>query len=189
MAKRITRLKMSSVNVSVTLRRKMKSPSTPGAIVEAWGGNSGRSESMSSLRGGQTGGGGQLRAAMAAREREDPQRDEERGRDARDSQDSQDGHAVASGRRIILVAEQQQRIDERARLPFRRFGERQPQVPRRVLDAEEVARDAAVGREDDDRAGVRELPAARVGREAVADRAAEGLDRARIARQEPPALR
>ena len=51
--------------------------------------------------------------------------------------------AVLPGLRVVVVAEQQRLIDERADLAFRRFDQRQPQVARRELDAVEVARDVA----------------------------------------------
>src|SRR5689334_9963822 len=181
----MTSVETRVANATTTEAMKKKSASTSGATVEAWVGNSGRSESMSSPLRRESDGRG---TAVTARQNPDPQRDARRGRDAERAEDPQDGQPVAPRRRVVLVAEQKQGIDERPGLPFRRLRDREPQVARRILDAEEIARDAAVGRQDDQRARVGELAARRVVAIAEPDGGAEGVDGALLSREEPPAL-
>ena len=65
--------------------------------------------------------------------------------------------AVAARHRVVVIAVEQQRVDRRADLARRRFDERETQIARAVLDAEEVSRESAVGREHDDAGRMREL--------------------------------
>jgi hypothetical protein len=56
-----------------------------------------------------------------------------------------------------VIAVEQQRIDRCSDLAFRGFDQRQPEIARTELDTEHVARQAAVRRQHDDPARVREL--------------------------------
>ena len=67
--------------------------------------------------------------------------------------------AVAADRRVVVEAVEQRLVDDRADLAAGRLDQRQPHVARREVDAEEVARDPPVGRQDDDARGVRVLVA------------------------------
>ena len=71
--------------------------------------------------------------------------------------DAHDDEAVAARHRVVVIAVEQQRVDGRADLALRRLDERQAQVARAVLDAEEVAREPAVRRHHDDAGRMREL--------------------------------
>src|SRR5688572_17728640 len=65
--------------------------------------------------------------------------------------------AVAADGRVVVVAVEQQLVDDRADAPLPRLHQRHPQLLRRVLHAVEIARETAVGRGHEQAAGVREL--------------------------------
>src|SRR5579859_7598797 len=104
-----------------------------------------------------------------------------------EANDFQNGGAVASGRRVVLVAEEQRAIDGRA--DFAGGGVHQPQtdVARRVLDTVEVTRDAAIRREQHNAGGVGEKIVFCIKREAEIGSAREGVNRFLRASQEMPA--
>ena len=58
------------------------------------------------------------------------------------------------GRRVVVIAEQQHLVGDRAEPVLGRLDERQAQIPRRKVDAEEIARDDALRRRDVDRRAV-----------------------------------
>src|SRR6266480_5173758 len=95
--------------------------------------------------------------------------------------------AVPAGGGVVVEAEEEKLIDRRADLVGRGLHQPQAEIARRRLDAVEVARDGARGREHDGGRDVRELPARRVGGVAEADRAREAVDRRLLAGQEVPA--
>ena len=76
---------------------------------------------------------------------------------------------------------------DRAELVVRRFDERQAQIARREIDAEQVAGDHALRRRDVDRRPVRVLLDVGVVGVAEADRLGQRLDRRFAAGQEVPA--
>ena len=65
--------------------------------------------------------------------------------------------AIFSGGRIVVVAIEQQLIDRRSDLVFRRFDQTETQVARRIFDAVEVTREFSLRRRNVDRARVRKL--------------------------------
>ena len=62
--------------------------------------------------------------------------------------------AVAGLRGVVLVAKQQKVIDRRADFPGGGIHKTQADIAGRILDAEEVAGDAAIGRQQQDAAGM-----------------------------------
>ena len=74
-----------------------------------------------------------------------------------DPHDVHDREAVVPRLGVVVVAEQQRLIDHRPDLAGRGLDERELQVARREFDAEQVARHAALRRQDRDRRRVREL--------------------------------
>src|SRR5439155_5136052 len=84
--------------------------------------------------------------------------------------------AVFSDPRIVVVTEQKELIDDRAELALRGLDEREAKVLRRVFDAEEVTRDLAFRREDDDARRVGVLARRRVPHVAEAGRAGHAAD-------------
>ena len=86
-----------------------------------------------------------------------------------------------------MIAVEQQLIDGVADPAGRRLDQRELHVARRVVDAEEVARQPALRRRDDDAARMRELLRLVVPREVEARRVGQRLDRRLVAGQEVPA--
>ena len=74
----------------------------------------------------------------------------------------EDRGAVAAGLGVVLVAVEQDLVDGVADPPAGRVHEREPQVLRRVLDAEQVVGDPALGRRHEHAGGVCELLRVRV---------------------------
>src|SRR5207249_11342806 len=111
----------------------------------------------------------------------------DRGQPARPDQ-AEGEPAVASGLRVVAVAEQEETIRERADAAVRRFHQPEAQILRRVLDAEEVARDLAGRGQEDDTGGVGVLLLLFVPGVAETDRPGQAADRLRVARQEAPAV-
>ena len=82
--------------------------------------------------------------ALAAQRQTMKPAEREHGQHAADADDVQHRRAVAPGARIVVEAEQQQLIDRRADRSVGGLDQAEPEIARRVLDAEEVARDAPV---------------------------------------------
>ena len=70
--------------------------------------------------------------------------------------------AVAADRRVVVEAVEQDLVDEAADLAAGRLDQAEPQVARRVLDAEAIAGDLAAGGQQHDAGGVGELLELRV---------------------------
>ena len=77
---------------------------------------------------------------------------------------------------VVLITEQYQAINHCPDPAIGSLNERQPQVPRRVIDPEKILRETAIGSDDDDTAGVRVLIGDLVIGVAKADRACETFD-------------
>ncbi len=73
---------------------------------------------------------------------------------AADLQEPADGQAVFSGRRVVAKAVEQDGIRQSADVAAGGFRQRDPQILRRVIDAEEIAGDFPRGGQDHDPAGV-----------------------------------
>ena len=71
-------------------------------------------------------------------------RERQHGEDASGANHPEDARPILSRRRVVVVAEQQQLIGLRTDPAFRGFHERQPQIARSVLDAEQVARRSTI---------------------------------------------
>ena len=71
----------------------------------------------------------------------------EHGRGAGEAQHAHDDEAVAAGHRVVVIAVEQQRSTGVPTLPVGRLDQRQPQIARAVLDAEQVPRQPAVRRQ------------------------------------------
>src|SRR5215208_1729075 len=92
----------------------------------------------------------------------DQKDDAEHGQDAAQPYDVQGDGAVAADHRIVVEAVEQDLVDQAADLAAGRLDQAQPDVARRVLEAEDVARHPALRSRDDHAGGVRELVAVRV---------------------------
>src|SRR5262249_41659408 len=88
--------------------------------------------------------------ALRAPEDDDEGAEGDERQHAAELQCTRDDWRVATRRGIPVVAEEQQTIDDRADAARRRLDEREAHVARRVVDAGEVAREPAVGRDDRD---------------------------------------
>src|SRR5439155_20181864 len=97
--------------------------------------------------------------------------------------------AVAGGDGVVVVAVEEERVDERSDLSPRSLDEREAQIARRVLDAEEVARESSIRSRDVDRARVSELADPLVPRVPEPDGVGQAGDRPRLSGQEMPATR
>ena len=129
-----------------------------------------------------------------ARSLRNVRRMKERSRTTVDAASSRTTFVIASPylpvARMVLVAEQRHRVDERADLALGRLDEHEAQVELGEDDVDEVARDAPPGRQDDDAARVRVLTdvgARRGSSGSRPTRRARG-DRRLVAGQEVPAL-
>ena len=96
--------------------------------------------------------------------------------------------AVLAGGRIVVIAEEKDGVGGRADFPCRGLDEGEAQIARLVLEAVEVARDAALRRDGDQRRAVRELVGLDVIRVLKPDDAREPLDGALRTGQEVPAV-
>src|SRR5207302_8839509 len=103
--------------------------------------------------------------------------------------DPRDQQTVPSGRRVVVIAVEQNLIDGRANLLLRRFHKPQPQITRGITDAVEVARDFAGGREQHDSAGMRELAGGGVIGVAEAYGLRESFDLHLVSGEEVPSAR
>ena len=101
----------------------------------------------------------------------------------------EDRHAVLPDARVVVIAEQQHLVGDRAELVVRRFDERQAEIARREIDPEEIAGHDALRRRDVDRRAVRVLLDVGVVGVAEADGVGQRLDRRLGAGQEVPAVR
>src|SRR4029453_15559870 len=81
------------------------------------------------------------------------------GRDPARANDSLDRDAVTPRRGIVVETKHQERGGRRSDLALQSLDERETQIARRVVDAVEVARDRPFGRDHEDAAGVRDMPA------------------------------
>ena len=106
----------------------------------------------------------------------------------RDPDRAHDREAVAAGHRVVVIAVEQQRVDRRADLSRRRLDDAEAQIARSVFDAEQILRQPAVGREDDDAARMRVLFRLRVPGVAEAGGLRQPIDLRLIAGQEMPAF-
>ena len=88
-----------------------------------------------------------------------------------------------------MKAEQQDLVGKRANPALGCFNERQPKIPRRVLDAIEVAGQPAVRRQHHDAGGVGVLAALRIEHVPESHCTGERFDRLLIACQEMPGIR
>ena len=87
------------------------------------------------------------RRSLAPHHDDDERAEREDRRGAGEAHRAHDDQAVAAGHRVVVIAVEQQRVDRRADLAGRRFDEREPQIARAVLDAEQIARQPAVRRQ------------------------------------------
>ena len=87
----------------------------------------------------------------AERRRPTPKKNVNQKRDdrqrSRGSNDVENVGAVLADHRVVLKAEQEHLVDDRAELALRGVQHAEPQILRRVVDSVEVARDLAVGRQ------------------------------------------
>ena len=114
-------------------------------------------------------------------------RERQHGGDASGANHRQDARAVLSGRRVVVVAEEQHVVDDRADALVGRLDQAEPEIARRELDPVEVLRDGALRRQHLDRRAVRELPDLLVVRVAEADGVGQRVDRCLRPGQEVPA--
>src|SRR5579863_1595255 len=96
--------------------------------------------------------------------------------------------AVFPGAGVVLATEQQNLVDRRTDFPRRGIDQPEPQIERPERDPVEVARELALGCQNHDSAGVRELLGNRIVRVAKADGSGESLDLRLLSGQEVPAL-
>src|SRR5262245_19178849 len=120
-----------------------------------------------------------------------PQRHEARQQQQRQqagcAQQPHHGSAVTAHRGVVLVTVEQHLVDRRPDVALRGLVQRQPQVLRRVLDAEQVVRDAALRRERDDAGRVRPLLRTLVPHVAEAHRLGQPVQLRLVPREEVPA--
>src|SRR6267143_5486714 len=130
---------------------------------------------------------GLLRTSIAATENQNPHNDAENRQDPAQADDPEDRRTVSGGAGVVLVAEQQHVVDRRADFSRGRFDEAKAHVPAGIFDTVEIARDAAIGREHHDAAGVREE--IRLSAEVIAEigGARSGVNRILRTREEVPA--
>ena len=110
------------------------------------------------------------------------------GQEASEPHEVEDRGAVAAGLGVVLVAVEQDLVDGGADLPARRVHQREAEVLRRVLDAEEVVGDLPLGGRHEDPGGVGELLRLHVPHVAEADRLREAVHGLLRPGQEVPAL-
>src|SRR5688500_340385 len=146
MVKKMTAPATTKQTVPHTTQRNHQRASTSPAMVEPCS----RSQSVDMLGRRSRRGGPRSRASCPAREPPE-RRDPEHGPRAPEPRESHDDEAVLPGRRVVREAVEERLIELRPDLPLPRLDEAEAHITRRVLDAVEVARDLAVGREDDDR--------------------------------------
>src|SRR5262249_37587114 len=130
---------MSSAKNADTPSSRKYSASTRPAIVEA----------RSGKRGGMP--------SFAADHEDDEAAEGQNGGGAREAHRAHDREPVPPVLGVVVVAVEQHLIDRAAHLAGRRVDQREAQIARAVIDAEEIARDAAAGREHHDARRVREL--------------------------------
>src|SRR5262245_15596568 len=120
----------------------------------------------------------------------DPAQDEEaehrHRRGSERAHDRQDREAVLAARRVVVEAAQEHLVDRRADRALGGLDQREAQVARRELDAEEDARDLAARRQDRDPGRVRPLVALGDVAVAEADGARQRADRGFLADEEAP---
>src|SRR5438445_6168510 len=161
---------ISSEKKTATASRKKYSASTRNAIVDARSGN----------RGGML---------LFTHHGDNERAERQDGCGAGEANDTHDHETVAAGLRIVVIAIEQHLIDRRADLAGRCVDERESQIARAVLDAEEIARDPSLRRQHDDACGMGELPEALVPDVAEARRFGEPIDRRLPTGEEVPASR
>src|SRR5205085_8391434 len=127
--------------------------STRGAKLDAAGGYSGNGDCTALARSLNF---RMARVRFAAPGNPNSSDDYENRQDAAKANDPKNGSAILRGRRIVMEAEQQDAIDRRADLSCRSIDETQAHVAAGILDAVEIAGDAAVGGQDHHAAGMRE---------------------------------
>src|SRR5215831_5425470 len=165
-----TRMAMSAVKNAVTATRKKYRASTCPACSDAACGKNGKFVNIRLTTGPRLRRGMVAAAADEEECQERPHREDEPDANRVDHR-----RAVLPFRRVVVVAEQQDLVADRAELVVRRLDHRQPQVARREVDAEQVARDDALRRRDVDRGRVRELLQALVVGVVETDRRGERL--------------
>src|SRR6516164_1270178 len=101
--------------------------------------------------------------------------------------DRQDGGAVARPRGVVLVAEEEEVIDRASDFAGGGVHQAEANVARRILDAKEVARDAALGGKQQDSTGVTEQAGLLVVAETETRRLGNGVDGLLGAGEEMPA--
>src|SRR4029077_20304644 len=97
--------------------------------------------------------------------------------------------AVTTRLRVVAVAQEEEPIRERADAPLRGLHQAEPQILRRVLDTEEVARDPAVGSQNHHAGGVSVLLLLLIPFVTTADPFGQPADPRLLPGQEAPALR
>src|SRR5260221_90814 len=95
-------------------------------------------------------------ANVPAAENHDAHDNGEDGQDSTQANNPENGGAIAGGFRIVLKAKEQQMIDRRTDFSSGSVDQAETHVAGRVFDAVEGARDAAVGSDQHDAAGVGE---------------------------------
>src|SRR3984893_13685502 len=116
-------------------------------------------------------------ANIATPENQDTESDGEDGHETAETNNLQDSGAVARAFRIVFKAEQQQMIDGRADLARGSVDQAETHVARWIFHAVKISRDAPVGHEQHDTAGVRENIPVRVKRVAKVCGFGEGVNR------------
>src|SRR5215831_6355785 len=155
-----TRMAMSAVKNAATATRKKYRASTCPACSDAACGKNGKFVNIRLTTGPRLRRGMVAAAADEEECQERPHREDEPDANRVDHR-----RAVLPFRRVVVVAEQQDLVADRAE-----------QVARREVDAEQVARDDALRRRDVDRRRVRELLQALVVGVVETDRRGERLD-------------
>src|SRR5471032_2999652 len=116
---------MSSEKKTEIASRKKYSASTRPAMVEACSGKSGVPDHISESS-------KVLRATFPAEHHDDERAQRHDGGGAGDADHAHDDQAVAAGRRVVVIAVEQQRIDRRADAPLRGFHDGVAQIARAV---------------------------------------------------------
>src|SRR5208282_6133026 len=99
---------------------------------------------------------GRAGAMFTPAENHETDGDAEQRHDTAHADHRQNGGTVAGFRGVILVTKQQKVIDRRPDFPRGRIHESQAHIARRILHTKEVAGNAAVRRQQQDAAGMRE---------------------------------
>src|SRR6476661_9872655 len=130
---------ISTVKKRLTSDQTMNRASTCPESVEA---ESGKSGNVDFISGGSQGPG--LSGLPPAQEH-DEEDEADHGREAGHAHEPQGDDAVAADHRVVVKAVEQDLVDEAADLVAGGLDQAEPQVARRVLDAEEIARDPPLG--------------------------------------------